>query len=113
MQLRNNPMRRLKLIFIGRPGALLKSVGEVTAREKRRLVAELSSTRGFMPLLMKPRNNQRWTPEDKRELASHLRRISRISPYLVVLVMPGGMLMLPVVAWWLDRRRNQRPVAQG
>jgi hypothetical protein len=38
-----------------------------------------------------------------------MRRISSISSYLVVLAMPGGMLMLPVLAWWLDRRRNRRP----
>jgi hypothetical protein len=104
-------MQRLKLFFLERPGALLKSMGELTTREKRRLISELSSTRGFMPLLMKPRNKQRWTPEDKRELGSHLRRISAMSPYLVVLVMPGGMLMLPVIAWWLDRRRGRRPAA--
>jgi hypothetical protein len=58
---------------------------------------------------MKPRNKQQWSLEDKRELAVHLRRLSSISPYLVVLVMPGGMLALPVLAWWLDRRRNRRP----
>jgi len=62
-----------------------------------------------MPLLMKPRNKQRWTPEDKQELSTHLRRLSSISPYLVVLAMPGGILILPALAWWLDRRRNRRP----
>ena len=37
----------------------------------------------------------------------HLRRLWRISPYLVVLVAPGGFFMLPCLAWWLDRRRNR------
>jgi hypothetical protein len=31
--------------------------------------------------------------------------LSTLSPYLVVLVMPGGLLALPALAWWLDRRR--------
>lgn len=91
------------------PVALIKSVRDLTARERQHLTAEIMHARGLMPLLMKPRNKQRWTPEDKKELANHLRRLSSISPYLVVLAMPGGMLMLPALAWWLDRRRGKRP----
>jgi hypothetical protein len=79
---------------------------ELTAREQRFLTAEITKVGGLMPLLMKPRNGQRWTPEERRELAAHLRRLSTISPYLVVLAMPGGMLVLPALAWWLDRRRG-------
>jgi hypothetical protein len=55
---------------------------------------------------MKPRNHQNWTPEEKRQIVNHLRRISMVSPYLVVMVMPGSFLVLPVLAWWLDRRRQ-------
>jgi hypothetical protein len=87
---------------------VVRHVRELTAREKRFLLDEVLKVKGLMPLLMKPRNKQRWTPEDKRELAEHVRRLSRLSPYLVVLVMPGGMLVLPALAWWLDRRRNRK-----
>jgi len=76
-------------------------------RERQALLAEVLQGRGLMPLLMKPRNKLTWTPEDKAELVVHLKRLSRLSPYLVVLVMPGGFFMLPVLAWWLDRRRNR------
>lgn len=109
-------MHRLKVLFIVRPGALVKSMRDLTERERQRLIREMGLALGLMPLLMKPRNKQRWTPEDKDALAVHLRRLSSISPYLVVLVMPGGMLMLPALAWWLDRRRNRRmsgPAVQG
>lgn len=90
-----------------RPGVFFRSVHEMSAREQRHLRGEIVKVRGLMPLLMKPRNAQRWTPEEKRELAAHLRTLSTISPYLVVLALPGGMLMLPALAWWLDRRRNR------
>jgi hypothetical protein len=86
----------------------LRRILDVTEREKRALLAEITQVRGLMPLLMKPRNHQRWTAEDKRELREHLARLSRISPYLVVLVMPGGFAALPLLAWWLDRRRGKR-----
>jgi hypothetical protein len=36
-----------------------------------------------------------------------MKRLSRLSPYLVVVVMPGGFFMLPALAWWLDRRRSR------
>jgi uncharacterized Tic20 family protein len=63
-----------------------------------------------MPVLMKKRNKQVWTREDKAEIRAHLVRLSKLSPYLVVLVMPGGLVMLPILAWWLDRRRGKRQV---
>ena len=81
------------------------SVRSVSAREQQRLWAELGQVRGLMPLLMKQRNMQQWTREEKTQLAAHLKRLTSLSPYLVVLVMPGGLLALPVLAWWLDRRR--------
>jgi len=90
-----------------RAGALFRSVATLTHREKQFLIAEMSQVRGLLPILMKPRNRQRWTAEDRAQMALHLRRISRISPYLVVLVMPGGFFLLPALAWWLDRRRNR------
>ena len=88
--------------------AFIKSVRDLTNREKQALLAEILQVRGLMPLLMKPRNKQRWTVEDKAELMIHMKRLSRISPYLVVLVMPGGFFVLPALAWWLDRRRNRK-----
>ena len=90
-----------------RPGAFFRSVHELSAREQQHLRGEIVKVRGLMPLLMKPRNDQRWTQEDKRELTTHLRTLSTISPYLVVLALPGSLLMMPVLAWWLDRRRNR------
>jgi len=78
---------------------------QLSTRERQRIVSEMSQVRGLMPLLMKPRNKQKWTPEDKAQLAEHMKRLSALSPYLMVLVMPGGLLALPALAWWLDRRR--------
>ena len=86
-----------------------RRIRDLTDREKKYLLSEILQVRGLMPLLMKPRNKQRWTPEDKAELKVHLRRLSNISPYLVVLALPGSFVMLPALAWWLDRRRNRKP----
>ncbi len=88
--------------------ATIRHVRDLTDREKKFLLNEILKVKGLMPLLMKPRNKQKWSDADKAELAAHLRRLSQLSPYLVVLVMPGGFFILPALAWWLDRRRNRK-----
>ena len=89
---------------------VIRQFYETMDRERKHMLQEIMQVRGLMPLLMKQRNRQRWTPEDKRELMMHLKRLSKMSPYIAVIVMPGGFAMLPVIAWWLDRRRGRRPL---
>ncbi|MBC7802366.1 MAG: hypothetical protein H7Y16_00690 [Candidatus Parcubacteria bacterium] len=81
---------------------------ELAERERKFLLSEMSQVKGLMPVLMRRRNKQQWTPEELAEIRAHLKRISDLSPYLIVIVMPGGFAMLPVLAWWLDRRRQRR-----
>ena len=87
--------------------AVIRHLNDLTNREKRFLLDQILQTKGLMPILMKPRNQQKWSAEDKAELMGHLRRLSQLSPYLVILVMPGGFFIMPALAWWLDRRRNR------
>lgn len=69
-------------------------------------VRDLYHIQGFMQLLMKPRNGMPWTTEDKQELRNHLRSVGETLPLLVVFTLPGGMLLLPLLAWFLDRRKR-------
>lgn len=96
-----------RVIFARFTGAV-SYVWELQERERKRILAEAVQIKGLMPLLMKPRNKQRWTKEDRAELRAYLRRLSDLSPYLVVVVLPGAPLTLPLLAWWLDRRRQHR-----
>ena len=77
-------------------------------REASRILAELMATRGVMPLLMKARNGEPWSSAEKAQLIGHLRRVAHLSPYLIALLLTGSVLLLPVYAWWLDRRRLKR-----
>lgn len=76
--------------------------------EVRRVLGELMSARGLMPLLMKVRNGGEWTSDEKEEVVNHLRRMAHLSPYLIALLLPGSIFLLPAYAWWLDRRRLNR-----
>lgn len=85
-----------------------RSCHQLTVRERDHLIVELSRVRGLMPLLMKRRNGGAWTPEDRALLRSHMRRLGVLTPYLALSVLPGGFIALPILAWWLDRRRIRR-----
>lgn len=99
-------MAKIRLVQVR--GAF-RNIMELQARERKYLLAEIVQVKGLMPLLMKPRNKQRWSAEDKAELRAHLIRLSHISPYIAVMILPGSFVMLPVLAWWLDRRRQGAP----
>jgi hypothetical protein len=84
---------------------------EITKRRKQQILSQFLQVKGLIPLLMKPRNNQQWTPQDKRDLILNLKSLSHISGYIAILIVPGGCALLPVMAWWLDRRRERRGVS--
>ena len=77
-------------------------------RQAREFVADLVRMRQLMPLLMKRRNGGSWTAEEKSELLTQMRILSRVSPYLLFLLLPGSAVLLPIYARWLDRRRKPR-----
>ncbi|MDX8399755.1 MAG: hypothetical protein R8K20_05855 [Gallionellaceae bacterium] len=69
---------------------------------------ELIQAKGLLPTLMKRRNGEKWTPEERKKLQRDLRALTNLSPYLIPLILPGGIFMLPILAWWLDSRRRAR-----
>ncbi|MDD5250571.1 MAG: hypothetical protein PHY45_16460 [Rhodocyclaceae bacterium] len=77
-------------------------------REQMAILAELVKIRGFMPLLMKHRNGAVWSRAERVELHEQLRAMAHLSPYLFIMILPGSFVLLPVFAWWLDRRRQDR-----
>lgn len=84
---------------------------EAQSREREQITDEILKVKGLMPLLMKRRNGSRWTVDERHELVEQLNALAHLSPYLVVLALPGSFLALPLLAWWLDRRRLQRRLA--
>ncbi|NPV03441.1 MAG: hypothetical protein HPY67_01740 [Syntrophaceae bacterium] len=73
--------------------------------------AEAGAMRGFMALLMKPRNTGiPWTQEELRRLKQYIRHLAGYVPCLVIVLLPFGTLLLPAMAEVLDRRRTRRPL---
>ncbi len=91
---------------------MVRRMLDAQQRERAQLLVEAARIKGLMPLLMKPRNGKRWSKAERDELQEQFRSLMYLSPYLVVLALPGSFLMLPVLAWWLDRRRGNRKIGK-
>jgi hypothetical protein len=76
--------------------------------KRNAVLAEVSEIRGLMPLLMKRRNGAQWTSEERLSLRQQLRALIHCIPWLVILLLPGSFIFIPLLAWWLDRRRHSR-----
>lgn len=80
-------------------------------RYKDLIYAEAATMRGFMTLLMKPRNTGiPWTSEEVRVLKRYIRHLAHYVPFMVIFLLPFGSLLLPAMAEVLDRRRARRPL---
>ena len=80
-------------------------------RWKRAVLARLSRIHDLVRVLMKPRNGEAWSEEDKAFLWREVRAVARWTPALVLFLLPGSALLLPLLAWTLDRRRGTMPAA--
>ena len=84
-----------------------REVQAISGRERAYLRCEFAQFRGLMPLLARSGSRQPLSPAERAALSAHLRRASILSPYLVVTLLPGAFVLLPVLLWWRDRRRNR------
>jgi len=78
-------------------------------RNKELIFREAQQMQGFLYLLFKQRNtDQKWTKEEKEQIKAYLKRLSLYLPIIIIFLLPGGSLLLPLLAEILDRRRAPR-----
>lgn len=75
-------------------------------REKTRLKRELATLKGSVVWLVRQRRQGNWTAHEREHLRCVMRTASSVSPYLLIWVVPGSMLLLPFLAWFIDHRRK-------
>lgn len=93
------------------PNKLRQLAGQARAlndRERERMRAEIARVPGLMTLLMKPRNGERWSADDRAQLRDQIRGLGMIGIYVSLIAVPGTLLTLPLLAWWLDHRNERR-----
>jgi NhaP-type Na+/H+ or K+/H+ antiporter len=76
---------------------------------KEAILMQVLAIKGLMQLLMKTRNtDEKWTKEEKKEIKRHLKNIAKIIPAVIIFTLPGGSVLLPILAEALDRRKTRR-----
>lgn len=91
---------------------MLREVRALSGREAAFLQGEFARLRGLPALLARSRSAG-WNDTDRAALRDHLRRASRLSPYLIAALLPGSFLALPFLVWWRDRQRVRRVAVTG
>jgi hypothetical protein len=78
-------------------------------KQREIILGQVLEIQGLMQLLMKPRNtNQPWAPEELGRIRAHLKALVWLVPSLLVFLLPGGLVLLPILAEVLDRRATPR-----
>jgi hypothetical protein len=73
------------------------------------ILGEILAVKGLMRLMMKVRNtDEKWTKEERKEIKSHLKNISKMVPVIIIFLLPGGTVLLPILAEVIDRRKMRR-----
>ena len=78
------------------------------SREKTRLCSEMAVMKGSVVWLVRQRRQGQWSAQERAHLRQVMRSASSVSPYLIIWVIPGSMLLLPFMAWFIDSRRKGR-----
>jgi hypothetical protein len=82
---------------------------KLLASNKNFILSQAVALNGFLQLLMKQRNTgEKWTRREKRRLKQQLKILSLSIPALIIFLLPGGGILLPILAEALDRRKEKR-----
>jgi hypothetical protein len=86
-----------------------KYLKRLIVTNKEAILMQVLAIKGLMQLLMKTRNtDEKWTKEEKKEIKGHLKNIAKIIPAVIIFTLPGGSVLLPILAEALDRRKARR-----
>lgn len=78
-------------------------------KNKELIFSETRQVNGFMKLLMKQKNTgAEWTKTEKDQLKKYLQHMALYIPVLFIFLLPLGMLLIPIMAEILDRRKASR-----
>lgn len=73
-----------------------------------RMVRDVREVHDFMVLLMKRRyTGVKWTLEEISQLKSHMKQLAFCLTFIIIFVLPFGLLLLPLYTGLLDRREKK------
>jgi hypothetical protein len=78
---------------------------------KKKILKEIESVKDLMSLLMKGTKGN-WTKAELTEIKTHFVTLGKKVPILMVFMLPGGLVLLPVLIEVLDRKTKKAPVQE-
>ncbi len=91
----------------------LKAEAKATfLRYRDEILDEVLRVQDLMRILMKG-THARCTEEELAAMKKHLTRLAKRIPALSILLLPGGLVLLPILVEVLDRRKRKRSVPAG
>jgi hypothetical protein len=84
---------------------------EILIQYREKILKEVNSAKDLMALLMKGTRGK-WTKGDLSKIRVHFITLGKKFPILMVFLLPGGLILLPLLVEVLDRRKREIPVAE-
>ncbi len=79
------------------------------ALNKQLILDEVFKIRGFMRVIMKRRNTGiEWTRYELAKIKLFIKKLSKIWPIFIIFLLPCGLLLIGLLALFLERRKKKR-----
>jgi hypothetical protein len=88
-----------------------EALKEILAKYRKRILKEVDSVKDLTTLLMIG-TQRSWTKSELLLIKTHFVIIGKKIPILMVFLLPGGLILLPLLVEVLDRRKRDIPVAE-
>jgi hypothetical protein len=88
-----------------------KNLKNILLHYREILLREIQSVKDLMALLMKG-TREKWSKDEMQNIKIHFARLSKRVPVLMVFLLPGGLVLLPVLVEVLERRKKVAAVTQ-
>jgi hypothetical protein len=75
------------------------------------ILEEIHSVRDLMALVMKGAK-KKWSKNELQEIKTQFVQLSKKVPVLMVFLLPGGLVLLPILVEVLERRRKNIAVSR-
>jgi hypothetical protein len=76
----------------------------VVQHQRSAIEQDIAQLRRLPSMVARATIGESWTREDRRQAAEVARSLMRVGVWCVIVVMPGGLLLLPLVSGNLPRR---------
>ena len=83
----------------------------ILAKYRKKILKEIDSIKDLTSLLMKGTQGS-WTKGELLKIKTHFVILGKKIPIFMVFLLPGGLILLPLLIEVLDRRKKNLPVIE-